>query len=359
METFQLITSSYSEIQGFGMLRAVGSSLLGLALVIYMAVEMYKLLNNGRADFLTPLIKIGAAMIILNCIVPIGDFFSSSMYLLSNAIFEENVNALAAKAWATAFDNVSDPGFLDYIEAFFSPVAWICLLTYLQLVGIMVIKLVIIDILWPVMFGLVLFSGVIAVPIGIFPGVNTFKGWCMNLVEVAIWPIVFQIVTTLLFACFSGQMARLAEMEKIWEMNDQIEAEAEMVEHLVGSDRADKLRKEKNKEVDGKMFTLFKYLAINTAFAFLTIFVPFISRKIVRGETAGFLGGIIAAYSARLVSRTITRAGKWLGGKGLAVGKYAFGSVFIKPFTKDAGGGGGEKSPAEKMDKRGTAGVRA
>ena len=352
METFQLITSSYSEIQGFGVLKSLGTTLLSLALVIYMAVEMYKLILNGRADFLTPIIKIGAAIIILNSIVPIGDFFSSSMYTMANALFEENVNALAAKAWAVAFDNVSDPGFFDYIEAIFSPVAWICLLTYLQLVGVMVIKLVIIDILWPVMFGLVLFSGTLSVPIGVFPGVKTFRGWCLNMVEVGIWPITFQIITTLLFACFSGQMARLAEMEKIWEKNDVLEAEAQGREMLGAHSKAEEIRKQKNQEVEGKMFTLFKYLAINTAFAFLTIFTPFICRKIVRGETAGFLGGIVAAYSARLVTRTIVGLGRRVGGLGGKLYKYAHGSEF----TKEAKGKGQrpKKSQEQRIDERQT-----
>ena len=346
MDTFQLITSSYSQIEGFATLQGLGSALLGTALATWMLVALYRFLNHGQADFVTPILKIGAAMIVLNTIQPIGDFFASSMHYLSEQMFEKNVSELAASAWTAAFKGVQDPDLVDYVAALFSPVFWICLVTYLQLMGMMVIKLVVIDILWPVMFALVLFSGTVAVPIGVFPGMGTFKGWITNVIEVGIWPLTFQIVTTLLFACFQGQLARMAELDAIWDKVDHLENVAEVHEVIGNDDAAAEVRQEIDKiEVDGVLFTLFKFWAINTAFAFLCIFTPFISRKIVRGESAGFLGGILSAVAMRVGYGMAKTAGG-------AVGRLAGG-------LRGRLGGAGTTSPSasekpreQKLDER-------
>jgi len=350
VNTVQLITSSYSEIAGFATLRSLGTSLLWTALGAWMVVELYRLYMNGRADFFTPIIKIAAAVAIINALPGLGDVLASSMNAMADMMFEKNVQQLAAKAWTTAFKS-ADPGLIDTIKAIFSPVAWICLLTYLQLVGIMIIKFAVIDVIWPVMMGLVVFSGLLAVPIGVFPGVNSFKGWVLNVVEVSIWPLVFQLVTTLLLGCFSGQLERLAALDVVWDKVDEMQERAEEAEMYGDVEGAARLREEiSNQGADGPLFTLIKFLAINTAFAFLCIFTPFISRKIVRGESAGFLGGVMTAVATRIIYRAGAAAGRYVGGMVSSIGeRYAYNSPLL---AKSAATGAGTQDPAERLDRR-------
>jgi hypothetical protein len=332
VDAYQLITSAYSQVAGIATVQGIGSALLGLALAAWMLHELYRFLVAGQADFVTPILKVGGALLVLNAIVPLGDALSSGMRSLTDAVFDKNMAELASKAWTAAFEGVQDPGITDYLEAFFSPVFWVMVLTELQLMAVVVIKVCVIDVLWPVMFAIVLFTGVLAVPIGLFPGVNTARGWAMNLVEIAIWPLVFQMVTTLLLACFSGQLARMEELRGVWEQVDELEARADALDRMGAFDEADKLQSQADQAqgLDGKLGTLFKFWAINTAFMFLCLYTPALSRKIVRSESAGYIGGAMVAV-----------------GSGAVRGAIGYAARHIVSGSRSRGGGGGEGRSAQ------------
>lgn len=357
MESGNLITLAYDQIQGLGMLQSLGTTLLSLALAVYMLVELYKLIMSGQADFVTPIIKIGAALIIVNALIPIGGFLSDALDLASKALLKEDVNALAADAWAAAFEGVVDPGITDYVKMIFSPIAWLCLLTYLGLVAIMVIKLLVIDIVCPILLAVVVVSGSLSVPISVFPGSVTMKGWIMNLVEVSIWPLVFHILTTLLFASFTTQMK---------DINTQSMTELRMMyEDLTDMDWMEKMALMSDKEEYDKFnektqaifFKFFKFMAIIAAYGFLCLFTPFLSRMIVRGESAGWMGGVAAAAGAAVIKRTGTFVAKKTGRHGWRFGKWG-GGKFVNMFKgkKEEGDGEGEaaKSQAQQLDERKT-----
>jgi len=224
------------------------------------------------------------------------------------SVFEQNVSKLASEAWAAAFEGVSKPGLLDYARAIFSPAAWLCLLTYLGLILVMVIKMLVIDVLWPVILGVVVFSGVIAVPIGVFPGVNSLKGWVMNLIEVSMWPIVFQIVITLLCATFATQLEDAKQLRIVWDHMDARDMADDMVFSGLTDEHEDKvvsdLMQDKYgedvvipEEVHGMLYTFVKYLAILGAYACLCLFTPILCRIIIRSESASTLGTMVAGLS--------------------------------------------------------------
>jgi hypothetical protein len=312
MDTFELITASYSSIAALGTLQSVGITMLSVALAVSLIIQLYRHVVGGQSDFITPIVRVGLAIACLTLIRPIGDFFAGSAYALSNMLFSEDLFDLANQVWSNVMRGVEDPGVLDYVAALFSPMFWLCLGTYLQLITVAVIKIAIVDVLWPVMFGLVLFSGSLSIPLGLFPGVSSFKGWALNLCEIAIWPIVFQILATMLLACFQGQLTRMNDLALVWEKNDELEANAEALENLGADGKAQEFRAQIDKNAKSKWGTLLRYWAINTAFLFLTLFVPLIARKIVRGESAGAIGGIMTAVAARLgygaVKRTVQTA---------------------------------------------------
>lgn len=339
MDAYQLITSAYSQVAGIATVQNLGSALLGLALAAWMLYELYRFLVAGQADFMTPILKVGGAILVLQAIVPIGDLLSSGMRELSDRVFDQNVAELATRAWTAAFEGVEDRGVMDKIEALFTPTFWMMAATNLELMAVVVIKVCIIDVLWPVMLALVLFAGVLTVPIGIFPGVNSAKGWFMNVVEVAIWPLVFQLVTTLLFACFAGQLARMEELRDVWKQVDKLEAQSadswDEEESAQLQSQADSLAGE-----DGKLKTLFKFLAINTAFMFLTLYTPALARKIVQSESAGYVGGAMVAVGTGAVQGLRGRLGNLASDLGRQGG------------SRGGGGGGGEtKGSTPSADK--------
>ena len=101
-----VIDIAYDKIPGLGALQTFGATVLGLALAVYMVVELYKLLVSGRCDFITPIVKIGGALLLLWSLVPIGTFLSSSLQRASVSLLNTNVFVLASDAWAAAFEGV-------------------------------------------------------------------------------------------------------------------------------------------------------------------------------------------------------------------------------------------------------------
>src|SRR5688572_21413070 len=69
-------------------------------------------------------------------------------------------------------------------------------------IGMIVVKFMMIDVLFPMTFGLVLMLGVLAVPLSLFPGVSSISGWFKNLIEIALWPVIFQVLLALLVSSF-------------------------------------------------------------------------------------------------------------------------------------------------------------
>jgi hypothetical protein len=317
MDTSRIVVTAYDKIPGIGTFQGLGTSLLMLALSIYMVIELYKFLTRGHADFVTPIIKIGAAIIVINSIIPIGSFLSGAVDAGANGIFDKQLNALAAQAFESAMDGVSDPSVTDYVKSIFSPSAWLGLLSWLFITATIVIKIVVIDIVWPVMFALVLFSGALSVPIGVFPGVNSAKNWAMNLVEIALWPLVFQLLISMLTGTFSGQLEQMAKYGTRWKIIDAVstvnaiskvnpafnDVSNKMNDAVDNLNKA--LEKDGQDKIDtsahGLMFHLVRFLGYTAAFMFLCLFTPFIARKIVRGESAGFLGGVLSAAGTSLV----------------------------------------------------------
>jgi hypothetical protein len=303
-----LFMINYSDIPGIDTMRSVGMVLLTIALFVHMIVQMYKFVSTGKADFLTPILKIGIAMLIMNSLEAIGSYLSEAIAYTCEVMLNKNVLKMASDSWAAAFSGVSDPGALDYIEALFSPTSWLCIMTYLGLIAIVLIKMVIIDVIFPIMLGVVIITGAISVPIGVFPGVNTFKGWFMNLIEIWIWPLVFQLLTTMLFATFSAQLQDVNKdsMTELRQSYDDIQLKMELDEFHADMSWRDVDNYSGYKEAQEKSDKLFykfvKFLGIVAAYGVICLFTPFLARIIVRSESAGVIGGIMAAMATKLVT---------------------------------------------------------
>ena len=342
-----VISIAYNQIPGIGILQTVGFSIMGAALAIYMVIELYKLLTVGRCDFITPIIKIAGAMAILYALVPIGTFLSAAMQTVTTTLLNQNVFVLASDAWAAAFEGVSGP--LDFIKNLFSQITWLSLMTWFCLVSVIIIKLIVLDVLFPILLAVVVVTGSLSIPIGVFPGANTFKGWVLNLVEVSIWPLVFQILATLLFATFATQLGDIntESMTQLRQMYNQSQPDNWVEEAKLQADGESRARVEKLE--DEVFYKFVKFLAIAATFGLLCLFTPLLARMIVRSDSAGVIGGIVTAASTTMLVRMTTMVSRRFSKAAGHLGRVAYKSPVAAKIKSLVSAG---KDPAREMNER-------
>lgn len=353
-----IMEQSFNQVKGLGALQNFGTQLISAALIILVMIEMYKLITRGQADFLTPIVKVGLALLVLNYLPLVASLAASTVSFVSDKMFNEQLNVLMADAWAATFKGVSDPGVIDAVKMLVSPTAWLCLLTFLGLVSILVIKLLIINVIWPVVLGLIVFSGLISIPIGVMPGMKSFKGWCVNVVEIAVWPIVFQILISLLIGSFQGQIKESGKLADVWKIDQaqQIYAEISKYGDVSDEDKLDYIREEtgydvKIEDIRNKqsMVGIFiRFLAIVAAYGFMCLSVPFLARTVIRSESAGAIGTMVAAGATAAATSGLAWAASRTGKLGVGMSKMAYNSPFVRALT----GGANKKSLEEKINER-------
>lgn len=72
-----LVAFQYAEIPGLVVLQKLALELLALGLTMWLLIELYRLITRGHADFVTPVVRVGLAVAILQSIGFIGTVFGS------------------------------------------------------------------------------------------------------------------------------------------------------------------------------------------------------------------------------------------------------------------------------------------
>ena len=296
------------DLPGFKAMQQMGNVALSVFLLILLTIELYRLIVSGSADFFTPLFKVGSALLLINALVPLQSGISESLAGLSKMVLQKDVMAIASDAFSAAFSGVTDIGIWDVTKVIFSPVSWLFLLIFLAMCAIIIIKLVVIDILCPVMLALVIATGTISIPIGVLPGTGTFKGWVLNVLEIASWPIIFSLISMVLFASFQSNLKdmnanTMTELQKIYETT---QASLKETEGAVAEGNAPALaaREQMENWMDQYWMKFIKFLALACAYGLICLSTPMIARAVIRGESVGVMaaavGGLATAGVAKL-----------------------------------------------------------
>ena len=333
--------------EGMGILKSLGTVILTSALGILLLIEFYKLIMHGNPDFITPIVKIGIGIFLINVIPSLGGELSGLVNTISVKMLKDDVLKIAADAMSAAMRSSVDLGMLEKANNVISPTTWTFLLVWLTMYGILIIKVVMIDILCPIMLALVIFGGYISIPIGMYPGTGTLKGWIMNVVEVSMWPVVFTVLTTLLFATFQGQLQTF-QKKTLGDMRETYEAVYKQYEESkVDKDSFD--HKRLSMETTKFQYSLILFLAVSVGFGVLCIGTPMVARTIVRGESAAFLASVAAAGTVAAIGyaqKAISGSAGAASGAGGAIGGA------VKSALKGAGSksGGGDSGPGYKVN---------
>ncbi len=295
------------DLPGFQALQQMGTIALSVFLTILLVIELYRFIVSGNADFFTPILKVGSALLLINILVPLQSGISESLAGLSKMVLKNDVMAIASDAFSAAFSGVTDVGIWDVGKFLFSPTNWLFILIFLAMCGVIIVKLIVIDILCPVMLALVIATGTISIPIGVLPGTGTLKGWILNVLEIASWPIIFTLISMVLFASFQSNLkdmnaTTMTELQKVYESTRSSLSETE--DSAAGGTASLAAKQEMQEWMDQYWMKFIKFIALACAYGLLCISTPMIARAVIRGESVGVMasaiGGLAAAGAMKL-----------------------------------------------------------
>jgi hypothetical protein len=209
-----LVLIQYRNLPGLSELQALGAEVLGLALLLALAVEMYHLLVRGSCDFITPILRIGLAFAVIQNIEGLGRFLGGTAERIGQSMCKASEAELFAEAFKHAVSQAYDQSAWEAALSMnlFSVKTALLLFACGLYLAMMLIKLLVVDVLWPICFGLTLVLGVLAVPLGLIPG-GSARGWFRTLVEVALWPVVFQFLVAMMVGSFGGLLQQVIALD--------------------------------------------------------------------------------------------------------------------------------------------------
>jgi hypothetical protein len=296
-----------TDVPGFAALQGLGHRILGLALLLWLGVETYKLVTRGQCDYLTPVLRVGLGSALLASLPSLHATATSLFDGAASDLADANVLGLFVTAYEHMLQGATGgpasagqaPGFLDTVALVgqvFSFQGMMALGSVGLAVAMLVAKVLIIDLLWPLCLGLVMVLGTLAVPLGVLPGLGTLKGWLKNLIEVALWPVIFQLVVGLMASSFKGLLTAVRQVDFLQVFSDPTAP-------------------------GDQLLLLTRWWALCLLYVLLLLLTPLLSMMVVRSTPVGVVGGIVAAQAARLAAGAVGG----LAGGGL--GKFVAGAA--------------------------------
>jgi hypothetical protein len=324
----------YNELPGIEALQDIGCNVLALGLVVGIGIECYRVMRGGHVDLYGPAVRCMLGFFLLRTIPTLGAELFEIISSLSKGMGEESKLKLFGEAVGVAMGKTKceTSGLVATMRLLFTVQGWLAMLSSVLYVGMFVVKFLVIDILWPILFGLVVCLGVLSVPIGLFPGMNTIRGWFRNLIEIAVWPLVFEILVSMLATTFPKLIASMSAGEVGFDCGSAVADASGVVATaaVLG-------------EVSANSYiATLQFMAICLGYVVLLLFTPFLCAMVVRGAPVSVVGGIIAAKTSSMMTGALQAASGHLGISKIVSGLSGPGQ----------GRASAPKSAAERLDER-------
>jgi hypothetical protein len=319
----------FSDIPGIGTTRAVGLQILALAIAIDLLRETLKLVRGAHADFIDVVIRGLAASILIAAIPSLSVMLSRGVTSVSNVLTDQSTGKLDAAFTGalTSFScenpeqqaalsnaGLSTAGFvpvvgeaLNYfrtlatlVEFTVSPAGLVLLGARLAVYGVLILKFFVIDVLWPIMFALTVYLGVIAIPITFLKEMGGLVQYARRVVSVALWPVVFSFLMTLITATFPRVLERVASGNVSMRCRFLLDAAA------IGGAPA---------PTGGGIVDAMKFVAICLGIGFMLLKTPAICAAMVgAGDPSHGLGGTVGSLLAGLAGSGAKAGATAVGG---------------------------------------------
>ncbi len=289
-----LVGMTIERLAVFSALQAFGQQVLYVALLVWLLYETRQLLLHGRCDYLTPVVRVAVGWVLLEGLPTIGTVAERGVLHFTRDV----LGAANHEQWIATMNHVLSGSLrisLVDVLTLFSLRAILVFGSSLLYLLMGIVKLLVIDVLWPLVFGVVLIFGTLAIPLGTLPGVGALTGWLRNLVEVALWPVVFQTLVALQVATFGGLLEQVRHLDLVSVFTSFPPQSAS--DHASG--------------VAGHLGLLMQFWALCCAYTLMTLLTPLLSSWVVRSPPISAFGQVVAirmaqvaTHGASLVTRT-------------------------------------------------------
>lgn len=198
-------TSIFGQIRAFDSLTELGLVFVSLFSLIDGLREVVKLLMRQSTNFLAVLFRAVIAAVTIVCIPWLATTLAELVLAIANALLKEAVIDGFISSFEMAITGggaCPDADWTDYITALFNPSAWLWILAPFLTVGAMLLKLIIVDVAWPVFFALEVYFGLLSIPLTYLQGDGGVKSYAQRVLSVAVWPIVYAFILVLMAAMF-------------------------------------------------------------------------------------------------------------------------------------------------------------
>lgn len=204
---------NFGEIPVLGGTVSIGLKILTIAVLIDLAREAARFARGLSADFVDVAIRAVVAAMAIAMIPWLSLTLSQSVLAISNQLFGEGRTALLNESFRAAlrnFDCDVGTGFFGGLEILFSPEGLLLILAHAILYAALLVKLVMIDVLWPIVFTLTVYLGVISIPVTFLKELGGLSHYIKGVISVALWPVVFSFLMVLVAAIFPKTIEAVA-----------------------------------------------------------------------------------------------------------------------------------------------------
>jgi len=209
----------------------LGLELLGLVVTIDLLRETLKLVRGVHAEFGDVVVRGVVAAAFIAAIPTLSTGLARAVTAVSNAVNAGEVNsfemalkgAMSEFTCSTGEQKASSGGVLDAVshglaavEFAFSTPGIVVRIGAIFAVGVVVLKFFMMDVLWPIMFSVTVYLGVLSIPVTFMKEMGGLLQFAKQVLAIALWPIVFALMRGLMVASFPSLMARVAHGHQSW-----------------------------------------------------------------------------------------------------------------------------------------------
>ena len=178
------------------LMRRVGLALMHIAFAVVLVRSLFHFFQSGQGDFLRPLFHYLAALICLTYLPQIGVSLVRITQEVSASVF--SVQHLSDLYAGRLVDDAPQTDSLSGIYALFNGRTLLRIMAYMAIHAMLIMKVVLIDIIWQVLFSVVVILGGLAIPASVIFGSSPLTSWVKMLLELMLWPVIFSLLMALM-----------------------------------------------------------------------------------------------------------------------------------------------------------------
>lgn len=257
-----------AEFPTFDGLIGLGRLIIVIGLIAQIGIGVGRLFRGAAPEFIPALVKATLALFAISHLNEIGAVAHQTGGLLAETIAGGRMEGFLASIESTLVATYNPKGgYFDFMTLEF----WFGLASVACMAFAFVSKFIVLEVLWPLYLGLVVISGTFSISMSMLPGMRTAQSWILTLLEAVAWPMIFQILLGIIAVVCDQQVDVMYER-------------------------------------DGNFIPLLKGLATLCAVSFLTVMVPILAARMMRGDGASAAMSFVAAKAASMVTGLTARA---------------------------------------------------